>query len=994
MQRAVKAARVERASQARRSNGSPKADMEIGGSRRNTELFLLCLGAIPVILLYAMYMVNSDVELSLSSLSVPIGLFVAFALAHLAIRKLAPAADPAILPIVFVLSGIGITFVTRLAPSLASNQVMWLFLSVVVMVVALFLVRDLDALANYKYTIGLCGVILLFIPMIFGTEKYGSKLWISIGGLSFQPGELAKICIILFLAFYLASNREAMSVSVRKFGPFKLPRLRMLLPVFVMVGLSLLIVVFEKDLGSALLFFSFFVIMLYVATGRMSYVVISFLLLAVGGVACYFMFSHVQTRIDVWLDPWADPSGSGYQIVQSLYSIADGGLTGTGIGNGLPTYIPVVESDFIFSAICEELGLLGAAAVLILYLLFGIRGFATAARAKSDSSAFAAVGLTSAICIQAILIVGGNTGFLPLTGVTLPFMSQGGSSLVSSFIIVALLLRGGDEATGQEALIDSAAENESARIDANGKPKRDPVVSITGQFSTNTGTTGAHAAPGKHSRTSLDLQTPESGVLGRVALSRRLTLLITAYSAFYAALIANLTYIQVFDADRIKNLSTNNHTIVKSSKVQRGSIITSDGVTLAESVQQDNGTYERSYPQGSLAQHVVGYFSTTYGSTGIEASMNDTLTGKSDYSTWTSALYSLAGVQTAGSSVALTINSQIQSVCESALEDFTGAIVILNPSTGAVLAMASNPTYSFSELESVISGGGSELVNRATQSLYSPGSSFKAVTLSAAIDSGTATLDSVYSATSTIEIDGKSITNINENDYGDLTLLDAFAVSSNTAYGQLGVDVGPETLVTYSEAFGYNSSLGQDFSVSTSLMPDPDEMSDWETAWAACGQPVGEHDSPAGPQTTVMQNAVVAAAIANDGVVMNPYVVDHVLSPEGAVLTSTQARSLGQAISADTAASVTEAMIEVVDSGTGTAAQVSGVTVAGKTGTAEVDNDNINSHFIGFAPAESPTLAISVIIEGNGDDVSGYATRVAGNVIEAVLAIQASGNGY
>ena len=206
----------------------------------------------------------------------------------------------------------------------------------------------------------------------------------------------------------------------------------------VISGISLLLVVFERDLGSALLFFVFFVIMLFVSTGRVSYVVVSFLLLAVGGAFCYRFFGHVQTRINIWLDPWSDAQGGGYQIVQSLYSLADGGLVGTGIGKGLPTYIPVVESDFIFSAVGEEMGLLGSSAVLVLFLLLCVRGFATAARAKSDSSAFAAVGLSSALGFQAFLIVGGVTKFLPLTGVTLPFMSQGGTSLLASFIIMAL----------------------------------------------------------------------------------------------------------------------------------------------------------------------------------------------------------------------------------------------------------------------------------------------------------------------------------------------------------------------------------------------------------------------------------------------------------------------------------------------------------------------------------------------------------------------------
>ncbi len=969
------------------SSASLPSEARRGHSRRNTELFLLCLAAVPVILLYAMYVVNSDAELSLSTLGVPIGLFAAFAVAHIAIRFLAPAADPAILPIVFVLSGVGITFLTRLSPSLAVNQVMWLFLSVAAMVVVLAVVRDLDSLADYKYTIGLAGVVLLVLPMLIGTERNGSKLWIYIGdSFSFQPGEFAKILIVLFLAFYLAINREALSASMRKVGPFRLPRLRMLLPLLIMWGMSLLVVVFERDLGSALLFYAFFVIMIYVATGRVSYVVVSLLLLAVGGTACYFLFSHVKTRIDIWIDPWTYASSSGYQIVQALYSLADGGLVGVGIGNGLSTTIPYVTSDFIFATIGEEMGLLGSSAVLILFLLLCARGLATAGRAKSDCSAFAAVGLTCAISFQAFLIVGGVTKLLPLTGVTLPFMSQGGTSLFASFIIVGLLLRAGDEGTGREAQMASGTERAGRG--------RDPLVAITSQIGAAGAAVGSAGAVvrGSHARGRFKLQTAESGVLGRVALGKRLTTLVSVFSLLFVALIANLTYIQQIDAERIQNLSSNTHTITKSAYAQRGAIITSDGVTLAESVQQEDGTYLRSYPQGTLARHTVGYISTEYGSTGIEASMNDTLTSQADYSNWRSALYSLAGVDQSGSTVVLTINSQIQAAAEEALEGYTGAIVVLDPETGAVLAKASSPTYSVDDLATVISSGtDGELLDRTTQALYSPGSSFKTVTLAAALDSGVATLDDIVYAGPSIEIDGAEVTNYGSNDYGSITLREALALSSNTAFGQLGLDVGASTLVAYATAFGFGTELGQDFSTLASLMPDPSEMTDWETAWAACGQPVGEHESPAGPQVTVMQLAVIAQTIANDGVVMDPYVVSHVLSPEGVTTSTTEPRSLGQAISSETASELKEAMLAVVDHGTGTNAQVSGVLVAGKTGTAQVENDNINSFFLGFAPYDSPTLAIAVCVEGQGEDVEGLAASLASQVIAATLQIQSAG---
>ena len=346
-----------------------------------------------------------------------------------------------------------------------------------------------------------------------------------------------------------------------------------------------------------------------------------------------------------------------------------------------------------------------------------------------------------------------------------------------------------------------------------------------------------------------------------------------------------------------------------------------------------------------------------------------------------------------GSTVSLTINSQIQKAAEAALEGYTGSIVVLNPKTGAVLAKASAPTYSNSDLDEVMSGGGSQLLDRATQALYTPGSTFKTVTLAAAVDSGTATLEDEVEAPSSIEIGNALITNYHENDYGTLSLLEAVAVSSNTALAQIGQKLGSDKLVSYADAFGFGKALGLDFSCRSSLMPTASEMTEWETAWAACGQPVGEHESPAGPQVTVMQNAVIAAAIANDGVAMNPYVVDHVLSAEGATVSTTQPKSLGQAVSAEAAAATKEALLACVEEGTGTAAQVPGTRVAGKTGTAEVGDGNANSLFIGFAPYDNPTLAISVCVESNGEDVEGLAAAIAGQVMAATLSIQASGAG-
>lgn len=918
-------------------------------TRRNLELILLCIAAPLVILMFAMLVVNQGQPLNFNTLGVPIGIFAAFVVAHLAVRKLAPGADPAILPITFALSGIGIAFVTRLRPELAVGQLMWLFVGVAFLVLALLFVRNLDRLARYKYTLMLVGFILLLSPLIpfIGQEIYGSRIWLSIGPFSFQPGELAKIAIVLFLAGYLAANREMLSVFTWRVGPFNLPDIRTLLPLLLMWLISIGIVAFEKDLGSALVFFFVFLVMLYVASGKKTYVIAGVLMMAIGAVGLYFVFDHIQVRVATWLDPFADAQNTGYQLVQTIYSLADGGLFGVGIGRGLADQIPVVESDFIFAAIGEETGLLGAAGLLLLYLCLAIRGMATAARAKSDVSSFAAVGLTAIIILQAFIIVGGVTRLIPLTGLTLPFVSQGGSSLLASFISVALLLRAGDEATGVGEEMRSATS-----------------------------------------------MLPTASVLGRVALGKRLTRTMVGFSVLFALLVANLTLIMVVQADYYQNMPGNNHTLMQESDTERGSISTYDGVVLAESQQTEDGSYERVYPAGDLASHVVGYYSTQYGTSGIEASENETLKGQQNYASWTDVINAAAGINTPGNDVRLTINSTIQQAAQDALEGETGAAVVMDPSTGAVLAMASSPTYSAGDMEALLeqaaasdgSDDAGQLVNRATQGLYAPGSTFKIVSLATALQNGIASEDSVYASPGTMEIGNAEVSNFGDESYGDITLQRATALSSNTVFGQLGVQIGAQLLVEGAEAFGFNKDLDFELPVVTSLMPDPDEMTEWETAWASAGEPVGEHESPAGPQVSVLEMAMVGCAVANNGTIMQPYLVDSVYNANGERSYQAQATTYLQAITSETASRVKEVLKDVVDYGTGTTAAINGVQVAGKTGTAE-HPDGDDGWFVGMANADSdtPSVVVAIVLEKNESSV---ASAKAGDILETALRVR------
>lgn len=915
-------------------------------TRRNLELALLCIAAPLVILLFAMIALGEGSSLSWENLGVPVGIFIAFLIAHLAIRKLAPGADPALLPLSFALSGIGIAFVTRLAPELAMRQVMWLFFGVVCMLLVLIFLKNLDRIANYKYTLMIVGFLLLLSPLlpVVGQEIYGSRIWLNIAGISFQPGEIAKILIVLFLAGYLAQNREMLSIFTHRIGPFKIPDLATLVPLLVMWVISLLIVIFEKDLGSALVVFFVFITMLYVATGKKTYLIIGFVLIAIGGVAAFLLFDHVQVRVDTWLDPFKDATGDGYQLVQAIFSIADGGLFGVGIGNGMSDQIPIVESDFIFAAIAEETGLLGAAGLLLLYLCFAIRGLVTAARAKSDVSSFIAVGLTASIILQAFIIVGGVTRLIPLTGLTLPFVSQGGSSLLASFIAIGFLLRCGDQSTGLGT----------------------EMISGTGTLSSES-------------------------VLGRVSLGKRLTKTMIAFSVLFALLVANLTLIMVVQANDYKNMPSNNHTLAREARTERGTISTYDNVVLAQSVLQDDGTYERVYPSGTLAAHVVGYASEAYGTAGIEASYNDTLKGQRNYASWVDVVNAATDAGTPGNDVKLTINSTIQQAAEQALDGFNGACVVIDPETGAVLALASSPSYNASDIESILSSGSdsSALYNRATQALYSPGSTFKMVSLTTALENNVATESSVFSSPGEMTIGNGKVNNFGNYSYGEITLARATELSSNTVYGQLGTQIGSDRLVEGSEKFGFNQDVSFDIPLVKSLMPDPNEMTEWETAWATAGEPVGQHASPAGPQATVLQMALVGCVIANDGVMEQPYLVDSIYNADGECSFTARPSSLMTATSSSIAKRVRTVLEGVVNSGTGTAAAVQGVQIAGKTGTSETGKEYDDSWFVGMGPSEDCKVVVAIALE-QGASLNGGAASRAQNVLETALKTQGS----
>ena len=412
---------------------------------RNRELALLILALLLGAGAMALVALARDQRELSGAIPMMVLLTVFYVAAHLLMRRFAPQADPLVLPLAAVLNALGLAAIYRLSPEeLGPAQVTWTLVGLVCFAATLLLVRDYTILARYKYILGFIGVGLLLLPLTpLGVTVNGARLWVGFGTFRFQPGELAKICLVIFFAAYLAERKELLAIAPRKIAGLHFPDIKHFGPLLVMWGLSLCVMFFEKDLGSSLLFFSIFLVMLYVATARIAYLAIGTLLFGIGSYFGYQMFSHVQSRVQVWLDVFNPDyiQAEGYQLSQSLFALATGGLFGTGLGRGRPDLIPEAPTDFIFSVIGEELGLLGTAAVLVCFMLIAARGLRAALHTREDFGQLLAAGLVAIFAIQTIIIIGGVTRALPLTGITLPFMSYGGSSLLSNFILVALLVR-------------------------------------------------------------------------------------------------------------------------------------------------------------------------------------------------------------------------------------------------------------------------------------------------------------------------------------------------------------------------------------------------------------------------------------------------------------------------------------------------------------------------------------------------------------------------
>jgi cell division protein FtsW (lipid II flippase) len=419
-------------------------------SRRNVELSLLLLALILSVGAYVVVGLVADNQVPAGTVGYGGTLAALFLGAHFVLRLRAPQADPVLLPSAALLNGLGLVMIRRLDYTLdpdraaqAPAQAVWTTLGFVVFAAVIVLVRDHRQLERYPFTWLLLGAGLLLAPLlpVLGREVNGARLWISFGGIQVQPAEAAKLALVIFFAAYLKEAKELLATATYRVGPLLLPEIKYFLPLLMAWGVSLLVLLFEKDLGSSVLFFGIFIVLLYVATGRFSYVAAGLVLFGVGATFAYGFFAHVQVRVATWLDVWRYYGGRGFQLAQSLFALGTGGILGQGWNQGRPDFIPFASTDFIFAAFGEELGLVGTTAIVLVFLFMVFRGFRIALTADDEFGKLLATGLVAGLGLQVFVILGGVTRLIPLTGITLPFVSYGGSSLLSNYALIALLCR-------------------------------------------------------------------------------------------------------------------------------------------------------------------------------------------------------------------------------------------------------------------------------------------------------------------------------------------------------------------------------------------------------------------------------------------------------------------------------------------------------------------------------------------------------------------------
>jgi cell division protein FtsW (lipid II flippase) len=764
--------------------------------------------------------------------------FVCFATAHILLTRYLPHRDPLLLPTGALLTGWGLLLIGRLAINFIVRQTIWMLISTAAMLAIVRLSRDLRWLRRFRYTWLFGGLALLAATLVFGVNPsgFGPRLWLGAWGVYFQPSEPLKLLMVVYLASYLAERRELLVSEGRKVGRWRLPPMAYVGPLLAMWGLAMVLLVWQEDLGAAMLFFFTFLAMFYLATGQWGAVAAGLGLFILVGLAGYRSSDRIALRVDGWLNPWPEAAGRAFQIVQSLLAFGAGGVFGQGLGLGSPTYIPAVHTDFVFAAIGEEFGLAGTVAIVALYGVLMCRGFRLAARATQRFERLLAAGLTAGWVIQAWVIMAGNAKLAPIAGVTLPFVSYGGSSLLTSFIALGLLLRVSSP-TSHVRSPTSYVRSPTSRV----RSPTPPTNRLPDQATIHP-----------------TIRPPDQPVLH----------LAGALGLALALLAAMCGYWAIARADNLRARDDNPRRVLYEQRIVRGRILDRDGVVLADVEVADDGTVTRRYPVPE-AVPAVGYASLRYGTGGIEAAFDAELRGEAGRSGWQVAWEGLVHRAPHGRDVQLTLDAELQVQAQRALEGHAGAVVLLDATTGEILTLASSPGFDPEHLdeewEALREDPAGPLINRATQGLYQPGAALQTVIVAEALAENLADLSTpVSNTTAALPVNG-TLLSCNAAPAEPATLADAYAAACPAPLADLGERLGAADLEAAVERWALTTPPSLEI---------PAEAADWSAAalstrTALRAEAVGQGRLTVSP----LHVAIVAGALANDGKMPVPRLV-------------------------------------------------------------------------------------------------------------------------
>lgn len=856
-------------------------------------------------------------------------------------RAIYPKANRLIQNHIAMLLSISFVILTRLSLARSIRQFVIVAVSLMIALIIPSLMKQIRLIEKCELVFAATGILILGTVLISGSIINGSKLTFSIMGLSFQPSEFVKIIYVLFVASILSRARH--------FGHIILSA--------VLAGIHVLLLVASKDLGSALIYFITYVILLFVTTQRIRYLIIGVSGGAVAAYVSYFLFSHVRVRVTAWLDPWSDIDNTGYQIAQSLFGIGTGGWFGMGIDSGSPKSIPYVEQDFIFSAICEEYGIIFGICLIAICVSLFLEIVHVAHSCYEPFVKYSTYGLGIIYIVQIFLTIGGNSKFIPLTGVTLPLVSYGGSSVLASLMMFSVVQ---GFYINNEFLFDSEYGG------------NDYAYPYDGYYDSG------YDAANQGEEFYQDEYYPEDEYYyDDIPYIPKLHMNIIAgvFTVLFVAIGGYLIHFVYYDSPQVVNNSYNaKRQDILATQTIRGDILSSDGQVLATTL---FNTDERYYPYGEVFSHAVGY--ATNGRMGIEQSANMYLVS-SNVSLNDKLQDDLADEKHMGNTVVTTFDSELQKIAYDALGIYDGAVIVTEPSTGKILAMVSKPDFDPNTIDAIwddllADSSSSVLLNRATQGLYPPGSTFKILTALEYIRENPNSYQNYqFDCAGNFTSGDNKINCFHGTKHGTVDFERSFAKSCNSSFANIGLSLDRKKFMKTLDKLYFNKELPVSFPAKKSNVSENILSEDSDMIQTAIGQ--GE------TQVTPIHLAMVTTMIANNGKMMVPYAIDHVEAADGKIIKQYSPESLGQLITEDQASALQELMSAVVEEGTGTRLSGQSYSAAGKTGSAEY-NSYSDSHawFTGYTYNTAKPLQVTVIMEGAGSGGE-YAVPVARRIFD------------